>query len=133
MLQKDDYKIEHYNRTRVVRVLYTGGTTGMPKGVMWPHKNLFYAALGGGGWFHPDGPISDPEQIAGRVGDFPIVGMALAPLMHGACWWYAIIQMLGGNPRLAHCLTTAAAMGGWQGGVAATSHFHLRSTISQNT
>lgn len=28
------------------------------------------------------------------------------------------IQMLGGNPRLAHCLSTAAAMGGWQGGVA---------------
>lgn len=27
------------------------------------------------------------------------------------------IQMLGGQPRLAHCLTTAAAMGGWQGGV----------------
>jgi acyl-CoA synthetase (AMP-forming)/AMP-acid ligase II len=64
---------------------------------MWPHKNLFYAALGGGGWFHPDGAITDPEQIAGRIGDFPIVGMALAPLMHGACWWYACIQMLGGN------------------------------------
>ncbi len=28
------------------------------------------------------------------------------------------IQMLGGNPRLAHCLTTATAMGGWQGGIA---------------
>ncbi|RJG55593.1 xanthine dehydrogenase family protein molybdopterin-binding subunit [Sphingobium terrigena] len=28
------------------------------------------------------------------------------------------IQMLGGNPRLAHCLSTAAAMGGWQGGIA---------------
>ena len=27
------------------------------------------------------------------------------------------IQMLGGNPRLAHCLTTVAAMGEWQGGV----------------
>ncbi|UZW57301.1 molybdopterin-dependent oxidoreductase [Sphingobium sp. JS3065] len=27
------------------------------------------------------------------------------------------IQMLGGNPRLAHCLTTVGAMGGWQGGV----------------
>ncbi len=26
------------------------------------------------------------------------------------------IQMLGGNPRLAHCLTTVAALGGWQGG-----------------
>ncbi len=78
-------------------LLYTGGTTGMPKGVMWPHKNLFFAALGGGGWFHPDGPITAPEQIAGRIGDFPIIGMALAPLMHGACWWYACIQLLAGN------------------------------------
>ena len=78
-------------------LLYTGGTTGMPKGVMWPHKNLFYAALGGGGWFHPDGPITSPEQIGSRIGDFPIVGMALAPLMHGACWWYACIQLLAGN------------------------------------
>ncbi|MFT4518172.1 MAG: acyl-CoA synthetase (AMP-forming)/AMP-acid ligase II [Halioglobus sp.] len=78
-------------------ILYTGGTTGMPKGVMWPHKAVFYAAMGGGGWFHPDGAITEPEQIAGRIGDFPIVGMALAPLMHGACWWYACIQLLAGN------------------------------------
>ncbi len=78
-------------------ILYTGGTTGMPKGVMWPHKAVFFAAMGGGGWFHPDGAITEPEQIAGRVGDFPIVGMALAPLMHGACWWYACIQLLAGN------------------------------------
>ena len=28
------------------------------------------------------------------------------------------IQMLGGNPRLAHCLTTVGALGGWQGGIA---------------
>lgn len=78
-------------------ILYTGGTTGMPKGVMWPHKAVFYAAMGGGGWFHPDGAITQPEQIPDRVGDFPIVGMALAPLMHGACWWYACIQLLAGN------------------------------------
>lgn len=78
-------------------ILYTGGTTGMPKGVMWPHKNVFYAAMGGGGYFHPDGPITEPEQIAGRVGDFIMVGMALAPLMHGACWWFACIQLLSGN------------------------------------
>jgi len=29
-------------------ILYTGGTTGLPKGVMWPHKILFFAARGGG-------------------------------------------------------------------------------------
>lgn len=78
-------------------VLYTGGTTGMPKGVMWPHKSVFFAAMGGGGWFHPDGAIAAPEEIASRVGDFPIIGIALAPLMHGACWWYACIQLLAGN------------------------------------
>jgi acyl-CoA synthetase (AMP-forming)/AMP-acid ligase II len=78
-------------------ILYTGGTTGMPKGVMWPHKSVFFAAMGGGGWFHPDGAITEPEQIADRIGDFTIVGMALAPLMHGACWWYACIMLLAGN------------------------------------
>ena len=78
-------------------ILYTGGTTGMPKGVMWPHKSVFHAAMGGGGYFHPDGVITEPEQIADRVGDFAIVGIALAPLMHGACWWYACIQLLAGN------------------------------------
>ncbi|MBT4521768.1 MAG: acyl-CoA synthetase [Halieaceae bacterium] len=78
-------------------ILYTGGTTGMPKGVMWPHKSVFFAAMGGGGWFHPDGAITEAEQIATRVADFPIIGIALAPLMHGACWWYACIQLLAGN------------------------------------
>lgn len=78
-------------------ILYTGGTTGLPKGVMWPHKSVFFAAMGGGGWFHPDGPIKTPEQIAERIGDVPIVGIALAPLMHGAMWWYSCIQLLAGN------------------------------------
>ncbi len=29
-------------------VLYTGGTTGMPKGVMWRHEDIFFGAFGGG-------------------------------------------------------------------------------------
>lgn len=79
-------------------LLYTGGTTGMPKGVMWPHKAVFYAAMGGGGHFHPAGPIAVPEDIAVRAKDgFVVTGMPLAPLMHGACWWYACIQLLAGG------------------------------------
>ena len=30
-------------------ILYTGGTTGMPKGVMWRHEDVFFGAMGGGG------------------------------------------------------------------------------------
>lgn len=79
-------------------LLYTGGTTGMPKGVMWPHKAVFYAAMGGGGHFHPAGAIEAPEDIAVRAKDgFVVTGMALAPLMHGACWWFACIQLLAGG------------------------------------
>lgn len=79
-------------------ILYTGGTTGMPKGVMWPHKAVFFAAMGGGGHYHPGGPISAPEEIAVRAREgFPVIGMPLAPLMHGACWWYACIQLLAGS------------------------------------
>ncbi len=78
-------------------ILYTGGTTGMPKGVMWPHKNVFFAAMGGGGHFSPLGKCEVPEDIASRVGDFQLCGIALAPLMHGASWWYACIQLLAGN------------------------------------
>jgi len=44
-------------------ILYTGGTTGMPKGVLWPHKAIFFAALGGGGMLSPDGPCQRPDDI----------------------------------------------------------------------
>ncbi len=80
-------------------ILYTGGTTGMPKGVMWPHVDLFYAAMNGAGHFHADGPCKVPEDIIVRAKEnFAIRTMALAPLMHGACWWAACIAGLAGHP-----------------------------------
>lgn len=78
-------------------ILYTGGTTGMPKGVMWPHKNVFFAAMNAGGHFSPHGPCVVPEDIRTRVTENAMNGIALAPLMHGASWWYACIQLLAGN------------------------------------
>jgi len=43
-------------------VLYTGGTTGMPKGVVWRQEDIFFAAFGGG---NPGGPpITAPDAIA---------------------------------------------------------------------
>lgn len=76
---------------------YTGGTTGMPKGVMWPHKAFFFACLGGGGHFHPAGPIALPEQIASRALEgYQLKMFTIAPLMHGAAIWAAWSGLLGG-------------------------------------
>lgn len=77
-------------------ILYTGGTTGYPKGVLWPHKNVFFAAMSGGGAFAGT-PCEKPEDIVEKVSEHPMRGIALAPLMHGASWWYACIMLLSGN------------------------------------
>ncbi len=77
-------------------ILYTGGTTGYPKGVMWPHKNVFFAAMTGGGAFTGT-PCEKPEDILTNVAEHPIGGIALAPLMHGASWWYGCIMLMAGN------------------------------------
>ena len=45
-------------------ILYTGGTTGMPKGVMWRHEDVFFGAMGGAGG--GGAPIDTPEEIAER-------------------------------------------------------------------
>ena len=78
-------------------ILYTGGTTGLPKGVIWSHKALLFAAMGGGGHFSPLGPCEKASDIVSRIAEQPVTGIALAPLMHGASWWYACIQLLAGN------------------------------------
>src|SRR6266545_4125054 len=46
-------------------LLYTGGTTGVPKGVMWRSEDIFFAALGGGGFGQP--PITKPEELSDRI------------------------------------------------------------------
>ncbi|RNG22657.1 acyl-CoA synthetase [Streptomyces botrytidirepellens] len=64
-------------------IIYTGGTTGMPKGVVWRQEDLFFSGLGGGA---PTGvPVGRPEELAERVaatGD-GLVFFPTAPLMHG--------------------------------------------------
>ncbi len=78
-------------------LIYTGGTTGQPKGVLWTQEDLFFAALGGGGQMHPEGPITKPEQIGERAKSSPPVAiLATSPLMHGAAMWGSLIALLGG-------------------------------------
>lgn len=78
-------------------LLYTGGTTGHPKGVMWPHKDFFYACLGGGGIYLQAAPIADVDQQSDMARNGPEIRIfPLAPLMHGAAIWTSLAALLGG-------------------------------------
>ncbi|MDH1334847.1 AMP-binding protein [Comamonas thiooxydans] len=80
-------------------MLCTGGTTGLPKGVMWPHKSLFMGALGGGGYYFRRPPIERPEELLQLVPNGPALAyLAAAPLMHGAAMWATLISLFSGHP-----------------------------------
>ncbi|MEP6589496.1 MAG: acyl-CoA synthetase [Polaromonas sp.] len=81
-----------------VYLLCTGGTTGMPKGVIWPHKSLFMGALGGGGIYFRRPPIAQPEELAELVAHGPELSFfAIAPMMHGAAMWASLISLFSGH------------------------------------
>ncbi|MDW3219784.1 MAG: acyl-CoA synthetase [Acidimicrobiales bacterium] len=79
-------------------MVYTGGTTGLPKGVLWRQADIWVGAMGG----------ADPrngEEFAGydavveaateeRI--YPY--MIAAPLMHGGGQWLASLAWMGGDP-----------------------------------
>ena len=79
-------------------VLYTGGTTGMPKGVMWRQEDLFFV-LGAGGNVLLGVPPLESVAEAGeraRVAD-PGVLIAAAPLMHGTAQFTALGALTTGG------------------------------------
>ena len=76
-------------------LLYTGGTTGMPKGVMWRHVDLFFGAMagaGGGG-----APIRTPEEIAERCREPRTRCVPICPFMHGTAHWMAFSTLFMGG------------------------------------
>jgi acyl-CoA synthetase (AMP-forming)/AMP-acid ligase II len=77
-------------------LLFTGGTTGLPKGVVWRQEDVFFA-LGGGIDVTNGHRMATPEEIAGTGYDHPVTFFPIAPLMHGATQWGLMQQLFKGN------------------------------------
>ncbi|MAT83073.1 MAG: acyl-CoA synthetase [Gammaproteobacteria bacterium] len=71
-------------------ILYTGGTTGMPKGVLWRQSDILFSALGGGA--HES--LASLVEAAGNGG---MRMLPAAPFMHGAGHWIAFTALNGGH------------------------------------
>jgi len=73
-------------------VMYTGGTTGMPKGVLWRQADIWLAALGGD--FLPDADLDEIVAVAERSATRFLPN---APFMHAAAHWTALRTLFAGG------------------------------------
>ena len=77
-------------------LLYTGGTTGMPKGVMWRQDDLFRTLVG---TFMPGTRDADPDPqiVRDAVAAPGLTGLPACPLMHGTGCFTQLIVLSGGG------------------------------------
>jgi acyl-CoA synthetase (AMP-forming)/AMP-acid ligase II len=81
-----------------VYMLYTGGTTGYPKGVLWRHEDV-WRTLGGGIDFATGERMPDEWEQSRRAAAGPagLVRLATAPLIHGNAQWGAFAALFAGD------------------------------------
>ena len=76
-------------------ILYTGGTTGMPKGVVWRMEDVLMT-LGGGIDAVTGEKYKTPEEFADKCFQNQTIALALAPFMHGGAQWQSFNAFFSG-------------------------------------
>ncbi|ONI70752.1 acyl-CoA synthetase [Actinosynnema sp. ALI-1.44] len=77
-------------------ILYTGGTTGNPKGVVWRQEDV-WRVLGGGIDFMTGARIEDEWQQANTGLQYSLVRFPIPPLIHGATQWATFQSLFSGG------------------------------------
>ena len=77
-------------------ILYTGGTTGLPKGVLWRQGDIYPAALGGRRISTGEEYVSI-DAISANAAKGGMRVLPSAPFMHGAAHWMALNAFHNGN------------------------------------
>lgn len=78
-----------------IHIIYTGGTTGFPKGVMWRHED-FWRVLGGGIDFMTGEPLEEYDQSKKAL-EPGLVTLPLSPLMHGGAQAALLMHLFSGQ------------------------------------
>ena len=77
--------------------MYTGGTTGMPKGVMWRQADIYVSSLGGRPFGAPEEWESVDALVAAAAAANPTKTVPAPPFMHGAAHWAAFTAFSNGG------------------------------------
>jgi acyl-CoA synthetase (AMP-forming)/AMP-acid ligase II len=78
-----------------IHIIYTGGTTGFPKGVMWRHED-FWRVLGGGIDFYTGAPLEEFDQSR-QATEPRMITFPLSPLMHGGAQAGLLMHLFAGH------------------------------------
>jgi acyl-CoA synthetase (AMP-forming)/AMP-acid ligase II len=78
-------------------IAYTGGTTGLPKGVVWRQEDIFFAAMGGGDVFQSGNFIATPDELLERLPETGGTILTTPPLMHVSAQWGVFHSLMAGG------------------------------------